>query len=73
MLNSCLRSSTPSDYGGSRQLSLSPVSTPSKVILDSNYVGALSELEGFHVLDIKSECTEEVNMKYVLMYCLSFS
>lgn len=64
MLNSCLRPSTPSDYS-SRQLSLSPVTTPSKAILDSNYVGALSDLEGFHVLDMKSESAEEIDLKYV--------
>lgn len=55
---------TPSNYG-SKQLSLSPVSTPSKSITDSNYVGSLSELEGFHVLDIKTECNDDMGIKYV--------
>uniref|UniRef100_A0A2H8TJP8 Nuclear factor related to kappa-B-binding protein n=1 Tax=Melanaphis sacchari TaxID=742174 RepID=A0A2H8TJP8_9HEMI len=62
MIHSCLRSLTPSDFG-SKQLSLSPVSTPSKVITDSNYVGSLSELEGFHVLDIKTMCNEDLDLK----------
>lgn len=64
MLNSCLL--TSSDFG-SKQFSLSPVSTPSKVVTDSNYgVGSLSELEGFHVLDIKAECNEDTEMKCVI-------
>ncbi|XP_050419818.1 LOW QUALITY PROTEIN: uncharacterized protein LOC126832847 [Adelges cooleyi] len=62
MLPSCIRALTPNDYN-SKHLSLSPVSTPSKVVTDSNYVGALSELEGFHVLDIKSECNEDLGIK----------
>lgn len=67
-IHSCLRSLTPSDYS-SKQLSLSPVSTPSKVITDSNYVGSLSELEGFHVLDIKTMCNENLDLKtYVKIY-----
>jgi len=64
MLNTCLQALSPSDYG-TKQLSLSPVSTPSKVVTDSNYVGSLSELEGFHVLDTKTECNEELEIKYV--------
>lgn len=64
MLNSCLHSLTPSEYG-SKQLSLSPVTTPSKVVTDSNYVGSLSELEGFHVLDIKVESNEDLDIKYI--------
>ncbi|XP_060849456.1 uncharacterized protein LOC132928660 [Rhopalosiphum padi] len=62
IIHPCLHSLTPSDYG-SKQLSLSPVSTPSKVITDSNYVGSLSELEGFHVLDIKTMCNEDLDLK----------
>jgi len=62
-----LHSLTLSNYS-SKQLSLSPVSTPSKGITDSNYVGSLSELEGFHVLDIKNECNDEIDSKYVLLY-----
>ncbi|KAE9537995.1 hypothetical protein AGLY_005967 [Aphis glycines] len=62
IIHSCLRSLTSSDYG-SKQLSLSPVSTPSKIITDSSYVGSLSELEGFHVLDIKTMCNEELDLK----------
>jgi len=58
-----------SDYG-SKQLSLSPISTPSKVVTDSNYGGSLSELEGFHVLDIKTDCNEDLNIKYVIIYYL---
>lgn len=64
MLHSCMRPVTPTNYG-SKQLSLSPVSTPSKVITDSNYVGSLSELEGFHVLDIKTEGHDDLGIKYV--------
>lgn len=64
MLHSCLHSVNSSDYD-SKQLSLSPVSTPSKVITDSNYVGSLSELEGFHVLDIKTECNDDLDIKLV--------
>lgn len=67
MLQTCLHSPTPSDYN-SKHLSLSPVTTPSKVITDSNYVGSLSELEGFHVLDIKVDSTEDLNMKYSTFY-----
>lgn len=59
---SCMQALTPSDYN-SKQLSLSPVSTPSKVVTDSNYVGSLSELEGFHVLDIKNECNDDLGIK----------
>jgi len=59
-----LHSLSSSDYS-SKQLSLSPVSTPSKVITDSNYVGSLSELEGFHVLDIKNECNDVLDIKCV--------
>lgn len=45
------------------------MSTPSKVITDSNYVGSLSELEGFHVLDIKTMCNEDLDLKtYVKIY-----
>lgn len=57
MLHSGLHSVTSSDYD-TKQLSLSPVSTPSKVMTDSNYAGSLSELEGFHVLEIKTECND---------------
>lgn len=67
MLHSCLHSVTSSDYD-SKQLSLSPVSTPSKVMSDSNYVGSLSELEGFHVLDIKTECNDDLDIKLVKMH-----
>lgn len=68
--SSCLNSLTTSDYG-TKQLLLSPVSTPSKVIADSNYVGSLSELEGFHVLDIKADNNEDLDIKYV-NYCILF-
>lgn len=68
MLHSCLNSVTSSDYG-SKQLSLSPVSTPSKTITDCNYVGSLSELEGFHVLDIKTECNDDLDIKLVKIHC----
>lgn len=45
------------------------MSTPSKIITDSSYVGSLSELEGFHVLDIKTMCNEELDLKmYVKIY-----
>lgn len=71
MLNSCLNAQTPNDYS-SKQLSLSPVSTPSKVVTDSNYVGSLSELEGFHVLDIKTDCNDELDMKYIKKLLLHF-
>jgi len=64
-----LHSLTSSNYS-SKQLSLSPVSTPSKAITDSNYIGSLSELEGFHVLDIKNECNDELDRKYVLSYLI---
>lgn len=72
MLQSCLHSLTSSDYN-SKHLSLSPVTTPSKVITDSNYARTLSEMEGFHVLDIKDESTEELNEKYVKFYNMVFS
>ncbi|XP_050542288.1 nuclear factor related to kappa-B-binding protein isoform X2 [Daktulosphaira vitifoliae] len=62
ILQSCMQALTPNNYN-SKQLSLSPVSTPSKVVTDSNYVGSLSELEGFHVLDIKSECNDDLGIK----------
>lgn len=71
MLNSCLNTQTPNEYN-SKQFSLSPVSTPSKVVTDSNYVGSLSELEGFHVLDIKTDCNEELDIKYVNRFLLYF-
>lgn len=71
MLNSCLNAQTPNEYN-SKQFSLSPVSTPSKVVTDSNYVGSLSELEGFHVLDMKTDCNEELDMKYVNKFLLYF-
>lgn len=71
-MHSCLHSLTPSDYD-SKQLLLSPVSTPSKVITDSNYVESLSELQGFHVLDIKTVCNEELDLKmYVQIYCVLY-
>lgn len=45
------------------------MSTPSKIITDSSYVGSLSELEGFHVLDIKTMCNEDLDLKmYVKIY-----
>lgn len=71
MLHSCARSSTPSDYS-SKQLLLSPVTTPSKVITDSNYVGSFSDMEGFHVLEMKSECNENLSIKYVKIYLTVF-
>lgn len=71
MLQPCLHSLTPNNFG-TKQLSLSPVTTPSKVVTDSNYVGSLSELEGFHVLDIKTESSEDLEIKYVIINCIFF-
>lgn len=70
MLNSCLHSLTSSGYD-SKQLSLSPVTTPSKVITDSNYVGSLSELEGFHVLDFKTENIVDIDIKYDKVFSIN--